>query len=237
VHALLFEWWGSKDEDMHRADRASQIAMELAPDLADAHVARGFALSLRNLYDEAQIHFELAARINPHLFDAYYYYARAAFARGEIEHSVELFRKAAEVRQEDFQSPTFQAQSLRMLGRRDEALACSQEAVARAERILALNPLDGRALAVASLALLEIGDPERANEWSRRAVDLYPDDLSALINSACLKLRTGQHEEALDLLERFFGRGMGKRDWVEHDPDYDCVREHPRFKAMLAKLK
>jgi len=237
VHALLFEWWGSKDEDLHRADRASQIALELAPDLADAHVARGFALSLRNLYDEAQIHFELAARINPHLFDAYYYYARAAFARGEIEQSVDLFRKAAEVRQEDFQSPTFQAQSLRMLDRKDEALACSREAVARAERILALNPLDGRALAVGSLALLEIGDPERANEWSRRAVDLYPDDLSALINRACLNLRTGRHEEALDLLERFFGRGMGKRDWVEHDPDYDCVREHPRFKAMFAKLK
>ena len=106
VHALLYEWWGSNDEDMHRADRASQIAMELAPDLADAHFARGFALSLHRRYDEAQIHFELAARINPNLFDAYYYYGRAAFARGEIEHSVELFRKAAEVRQEDYQSPT-----------------------------------------------------------------------------------------------------------------------------------
>jgi TolB-like protein len=237
VHALLFEWWGSKEEDLHRADRASHIAMELAPDLADAHVARGFALSLRNLYDEAQIHFELAARINPNLFDAYYYYGRAAFARGETEHSVELFRKAAEVRQEDFQSPAFQAQSLRMLRRMDEARACGREAVARAERILALNPLDGRALAVGSLALLEIGDAERADEWSRRAVDLYPDDLSALLNRACLKLRCSQHEEALDLLERFFGRGMGKRDWVEHDPDYDSVREHPRFKAMFAKLK
>jgi adenylate cyclase len=237
VHALLFEWWGSKDEDMHRADRASQIALELAPDLADAHVARGFALSLRGLYDEAQVHFELAAHINPHLFDAYYYYGRAAFAQGETEHSVELFRKAAEVRQEDFQSPTFQAQSLRMLGRLDEARACSREGVMRAERILALNPLDGRALAIGSLALLEIGDLERANEWSRRAVDLYPDDLSALLNNACLKLRCGQHEEALDILERFFARGMGKRDWVEHDPDYDCVREHPRFKAMFAKLK
>ncbi len=112
VHALLYEWWGSKDEDLHRADRASQIAMELAPDLADAHFARGFALSLHRRYDEAQVHFELAARINPNLFDAYYYYGRAAFARGEIEQSVELFRKAAEVRQEDFQSPTFQAQSL-----------------------------------------------------------------------------------------------------------------------------
>lgn len=237
VHALLYEWWGSKDEDLHRAERASQIALELAPDLADAHFARGFALSLHPRYDEAQVHFELAARINPQLFDAYYYYGRAAFARGEIEHSVELFRKAAEVRQEDFQSPTFQAQSLRMLGRMDEARAANRESVLRSERILALNPLEGRALAVGALALFEEGDVERANEWSDRAVSLYPDDLSALLNNACLKLRSGLHEEALDILERFFGHGQGKRDWVEHDPDYDCVREHPRFKAMFAKLK
>ena len=141
--------------------------MELAPDLADAHFARGFALSLHRRYDEAQVHFELAARINPHLFDAYYYYGRAEFARGEIEHSVELFRKAAEVRQEDFQSPTFQAQSLRMLGRMDEARAATRESVVRSERILALNPLDGRALAVGALALFAEGDVERANEWSR----------------------------------------------------------------------
>ncbi len=237
VHALLYEWWGSNDEDMHRADRASQIAMELAPDLADAHFARGFALSLHRRYDEAQIHFELAARINPNLFDAYYYYGRAAFARGEIEQSVELFRKAAEVRQEDYQSPTFQAQSLRMLGRMDEARAATRESVVRAERILALNPLDGRALAVGALALYDEGEVGRAFEWSQRSVDLYPDDLSALLNNACLKFRSGMHEEGLDILERFFGRGQGKRDWVEHDPDYDCVRDHPRFKAMFAKLK
>lgn len=237
VHALLYEWWGSNDEDMHRADRASQIAMELAPDLADAHFARGFALSLHRRYDEAQIHFELAARINPNLFDAYYYYGRAAFARGEIEHSVELFRKAAEVRQEDYQSPSFQAQSLQMLGRMDEARAATRESVVRAERILALNPLDGRALAIGALGLYDEGDVGRAFEWSQRSVDLYPDDLSALLNNACLKFRSGMHEEGLDILERFFGRGQGKRDWVEHDPDYDCVRDHPRFKAMFEKLK
>jgi TolB-like protein/tetratricopeptide (TPR) repeat protein len=237
VHALLYEWWGSKEEDLHRTDRASQIALELAPDLADAHFARGFALSLHRRYDEAQIHFELAARINPHLFDAYYYYARAVFARGEIERSVELFGKAAEVRQEDFQAPTLQAQSLRMLGRTEEARACNREALARAERIVALNPLEGRALAMGALMLFEEGQLDRAFEWSQRAVDLYPDDLSALLNNACLNLRSGRHEEALDMIERVFGRGWGKRDWVEHDPDYDCVREHPRFKAVFKNLK
>jgi hypothetical protein len=44
-------------------------------------------------------------------------------------------------------------------------------------------------------------------------------------------------DQALDWLEKSFGRGAGKREWIEKDPDYDPIREHPRFKAMLAKLR
>jgi adenylate cyclase len=237
IHAQLFEWWGAREEDLQRADRTSQIAMELAPDIADAHVARGFALSLHRRYDEAQHHFEAAARISPHLFDAYYYYGRTCFARGEVARSADLFGKAAEVRQEDFQSAVLQAQSLRMLGRHEAARAANLEGLARAERLLALNPLDGRALALGSIALYEDGQTQLAMEWSRRALDLYPDDMSALINAACLRARAGLKEEALEILERVFSRGWGKRDWVEHDPDYDSLRDEPRFKQLLAKLK
>ena len=81
------------------------------------------------------------------------------------------------------------------------------------------------------------GDSSARTNGHAARVELYPDDMSALLNSACLKLRMRQNEEALDLLERVFGRGWGKRDWVEHDPDYDSLRDHPRFKAMFAKLK
>jgi adenylate cyclase len=237
VHGLLYEWWGARDENLQRAEQASQIALDLAPDLADAHAARGFSLSLHRRYDEAQVHFELAAHINPNLFDAFYYYGRTCFARGEVERSVELFRKAAQVRQEDFQSPIFMAQSLRMLGRTEEAAVAAREGVLRAERTLALNPQDGRALAVGAAGLYHQGETERAMAWARRAIDLNPDDLSALLNAACLLIRAGRNHEGLDILERVFGRGWGKRDWVERDPDYDSVRDDPRFRALLAKLK
>jgi adenylate cyclase len=237
VHALLYEWWGARSEDLERADRASLIAMKLAPDLADAHVARGFALSLHRLYRDAQACFEAAARINPYLFDAYYYHGRTCFACGEIERSAELFGKAAEVRQEDFQSAILQSQSLRIAGHDEQARAANSEGIARAERILVLNPLDGRALSLGSLALFEDGQVERAMAWSRRSLELYPDDMSALVNAACLNARTGQTEQALELIERVFSRGWGKRDWIENDPDYDCLRDDPRFKALIAKLK
>jgi adenylate cyclase len=237
VHAQLFEWWGARDEDLHLADRASHEAMELAPELADAHVARGYALSLYRRYDEARTHFEAAARINPHLFDAYYYHGRMAFAQGDVARSADLFRKASEVRQEDFQTVCLLGQSLRVLGREQEAIAARREGIVRAERILALNPTDGRALALGSGALYALGETERAMEWSRRSLELYPNDMSALLNAACLRCKAGLKEEALEILEDAFGRGWGKRDWVEHDPDYDCLRDDPRFIRLFAKLK
>jgi adenylate cyclase len=53
VHATLYEWFGARDVDLVEAERTSQRALELAPDLAEAHVARGCALSLSRRYDEA----------------------------------------------------------------------------------------------------------------------------------------------------------------------------------------
>jgi adenylate cyclase len=237
IHAMLYEWWGARPEDLERADTASRTAMDLAPDLADAHVARGLSLSLHGHYDEAERHFESAIHINPNLFDAYYYYGRTCFARGNTQRAAELFGQAAQVRLEDFQSSVLQAQALRMLGRLGEANSANSEGVARAERILALNPDDCRTLSLGSHAVYDDGQRERALEWSRRSLQLYPDDMGALINAACLHAKAGLKEAAIDILERVFGSGRGKRDWVEHDPDYDSLRDDPRFQRLLARLK
>ncbi len=237
VHGTLYEWFGNKEDDLVRAERSSEKALELAPDLALAHVARGFVLSLSGRYGEAAKEFEEAIHLNPNVFEAYYYFARSCFAAGDIEQSAELFQKAADVRHEDFQSPMLLAQSLRMLGRENQAAEACREGIRRAESMLLLNPLDGRALSLGSLALFFDGQKARAMEWSQRALELYPDDLSAMINAACLYARTGQKTQALEMLERLFARGWGKRDWIDHDPDYDSLRGDPRFKKLVAHLK
>jgi TolB-like protein/Flp pilus assembly protein TadD len=237
VHATLYEWFGAADEDLVRAERASQRALELASGLAESHVARGFVLSLSGQYDAAAHEFEQAIRINPNLWDAYYYFARSSFAAGDIAGSADLFRKAADVRHEDFQAPMLLSQSLRIIGRHDKSKAAGREGILRAERTLALNPGDVRALSLGSLALFDDGQIARALEWSRRSLELYPDDMSALFNAACLHSRSAQKEEAIKVLERVFARGWGKRDWIEHDPDYDILRDDPRFKKLLERLK
>jgi non-specific serine/threonine protein kinase len=237
VHSSLFEWWGGTSDDFDTADRASRKALELAPHSDEAQTSRGAVLAARRKYEEAEKEFQKAIEINPNSFDAHYHYARTAFAWGRVERSAELFQKAAEVRQEDFQSMILLGQSLRVLGKSEEALKAGREGVRRAERQLELDPADARALSLGANALDDIGERERALQWSRRALELYPEDQSVLINGACLRARAGLKEEAIELLERSFARGWGKRDWIEHDPDYDSIRDDPRFKALIEKLR
>jgi adenylate cyclase len=237
VHALRHEWFSATDDNLREADRASRIAMELSPGLADVQLARGYTLSNLRRYEEARSHFEAATAINPNLFDAYYYYGRAAFAAGDIEKSIELWIRAADVRREDFESPMFVEQALRKLGRIEEAQPFNLEAVRRVERLVELNPMNARALSLGSGSLYTDGQHERALEWARRAERIEPDDMAVLINGALLRGRLGMKDEAIDMLERVFGAGRGKKEWIEQDPDYDPLRDDPRFKAMLEKLK
>jgi hypothetical protein len=38
-------------------------------------------------------------------------------------------------------------------------------------------------------------------------------------------------------LERTYGRGLGKPEWLDRDADYDFLRDHPRFPALLARVQ
>src|SRR5262249_46684372 len=155
---------------------------------------------------------------NPALVDAYYGFARASFARGEISRSADLFRKAAQVRPEDFQSPILLAQSLRMLGIEGEARRANREGIRRAQHMLALNPFDTRALSLGACALLDDGQTQRARDWSERSLRHPPHDATTLFLAACIRAKSNQADEALAVLERVSAQGCGKREWLEHDP-------------------
>src|SRR5574341_1099676 len=76
--AMMYQYWDSSEANVQAADRASATAVSLAPDLAEARVARGVALSLAKRYEEAEREFEAAIALQPDSFEAHYFRARAA---------------------------------------------------------------------------------------------------------------------------------------------------------------
>jgi adenylate cyclase len=229
----LFEWEGRKESDLAKAEKNSLKALQLAPNLAESHISRGFVLTLGKRYDEAEQEFTEAIRLNSNSFDAYYLYGRACFAQGLMEKSADMFLKASEVRREDYQSVLLRAQALRALGKKDESKEIVREGIIKARKQLILNPTDRRVLSFASSSLLEIGEREEAYEWMNRALQLYPEDAGVLINAASFFALDGEKEKALSILETAFSKGYGNTKWISHDPDFDSVRDEPRFKALV----
>jgi adenylate cyclase len=235
AHVHLFSWKGC-EPDLQKARDASMRALALDPELAEAHVAVGQGLSMDQRYAEAAAEFERAIELDPALFDAYYYYARSCFKAGDLENALQLFRRAQSVRPEDYQSCALISLVLRQLGHRDEARGADQIALASVTRHLDLNPDDARAYSLGAGVLGRLGHVERAKQWSEQALSLASDDDAVIYNAACALAVLGEIDRALDALELAIDAGLTGGDWVPRDPDWERLRDHPRFQALAKRL-
>jgi serine/threonine protein kinase/Flp pilus assembly protein TadD len=232
----LYKYWDASNANLEQAESASRKALELAPDLAEAHAARGFALTLGGNHEEANREFETAIQLDPKLYEGYLYYANGRFAEGKLAEAARLFERAAAVRTEDYQAHALAGLCYTGLGHAPDARAAFERAVRAAERHLELNPDDPRALYLGAIALCRLGQVERGLEWGDRALALDPEDAGVLYNVACLNAVGGRSERALDLLEHGVESGFGHKEWIEHDPDLVSLHAAPRYQALLRRL-
>ena len=228
---------GAPGGSSSRGSRPRRQALEIDPQLAEAHAALGTALSLSSRHDEAEAAFQEAIRLNPYLFEAHYFYARDSFAQGKLDRAIQQYEDASRVRPEDYQAPLLVAQIHADVGHADAARACRLLGVALAEAHLRLNPDDARALYMGANGLVALGETDRGLEWARRAAAMDADDAMTLYNVGCVFSLAGQASGALDCLERAVSAGLTQRGWFEHDSNLDFVRETPRFQAVMAGLE
>ena len=234
AHVYLFGS-GGRDPDLRKAHNASTRALELDPELADTHVAAGQSFSMEQRYVEAAAEFERAIELDPTLFDAYYYYARSCFKAGDLNKALKLFQKAHSARPEDYQSAALIASVLRQLDRSDEAQRAARLAIESINRHLELNPEEARAFNLGAIILARSGEVERAKQWNERAMSLAPDDDAILYNASCVFALLGKEDQALTGLQRAIEAGLAGGDWVSHDPDWERLRNHPRFQTLVQR--
>ena len=234
--AVIYVWIDRDPENLREAERASARAVALAPQLAETHTSTAWVLSLMRRFDEATAQFEQALARDPSLYEALYLFGRSRFAEGKIAEAAELMERAHAARPDEFQAKSLRTMMLRTLGRAEEVGANARETVRLAERHLELNPDDVRAMYLRAQELVDLGRAEEAREAAARVLAMEPDDSSVLYNVACVYARLGQVEPALDALESAAAAGALQRDWLEHDPDMDPLRAHPRFAAIMGRM-
>src|SRR2546427_6806008 len=169
-------YWDGSKANVERAEPASRKALELAPDLAEAHASRGFALTLRQQYLEARREFETAIRLNPKLYEAHYLYARACMQEGKLEDAVQHYEDACRVRPEDYQAQLLMQAPLKGLGRKADAAVAQRRGVELGEDDLQLNPDDARAPFLGRGALGQIGERGRGPWGAERSFDIAPEE-------------------------------------------------------------
>ena len=234
--SFVYTYWDASVSHLERADTASRKALELAPDSAEAHTARGLALAFAKRFDEAELAFQSAIRLNPKLFDAHYFYGRAQLQQGKHAAAARSFEEATRLSPDDYQALSFLTQAYEAQGRKAEADEAHRRTLQLIEHHVELNPDDSRALNLGAMHLAYLGQRERGLEWAKRAMAADPEDSGMLYNLACFYAIQGEPDDALHCLEKAVQLGFGLRGWIENDPDFRSVRDDPRFQAILQKL-
>jgi TolB-like protein/Tfp pilus assembly protein PilF len=221
---------------MERSIAAADRALELDPQISEAHTAKGFAFVLLKRHDDAEKEFIEALRLNPDGYDENYFFGRLRFEQKRWTDVIPLWEKAIETDPTDFQCACLVITCYREIGASAEKKREVQErAVERVTKYVARHPATARAYYLGSGALFELGRREEALKWVDRALQLEPNDGGVHYNLACTLAVGGERERAIDHVERAVDLGFVGISWLSVDPDLESVRDDPRFKAAVAK--
>ena len=200
------------------------------------HLERLRVLSLNGRYDEALAEIETALALDPESFEVNEAAGEWNYRNRRFPEAVRHFEKASDLMESSFLPAGILTSCYKALGDEEGARRSARRALARTESVIAAEPDNGSAMSHFISALATLGEADRAKAAAKRATLLDPDNVNLQYNIACtLILDLNEIEAALDVLAPAFEKvTMEAVHWAKADPDFDAVREHPRFKAMVA---
>ena len=215
---------------------ASERALSLDPNIAEALVVKARHAHEAGRFDEANEALQRAVELDPESWEVNREAARICYLQRQFEEASRYFERAASIGESDFHSCSMLTSIYEALGDKDGVTRTARMAVSRAERAVAQNSTNSFAIVHGATGLATLGEKDRFKEWADRALLIDPDNPVTGFNLACASaLRLKDAEAALEYLEPAFKRvSVSMLNAAMTDPDLDSLRELPRFKAMVA---
>jgi adenylate cyclase len=215
---------------------AAERALELDPDLVEAHAVKGYILRMRGNMEGAITEASIAMKLDPESYEANRAAARISYVQHRFEDAVRLYEKAVSLMDSDVNSAMLLVSSYRALGDVVGMRRAAEVALKRADAVLARDQSNSYVLAYSANALGALGEGERAKARMSRAMLIDPDNWNMRYNFACtLSMYLQDTDAALEILESLLDTATGSLlDYIKDDPDLDSLHDNPRYVAMVA---
>lgn len=209
------------------------MAQRLKPDYAEAYAVEGLVAAIAGDFDRSSRSFKTAIALHPDSPETLYLFSRVCMAIVDLEPAAVMLERCTSVRPVEFDAPVLAGKVRRMLGDELAARSNFQRAVSRVEARLSAFPDDFRALTDKARCLWSLGRLDEARAVTER-VAAHPEPMSYQL--ACVLASAGLAERALDVLEAAADSGWRYRGWLDRDPDFDGLRNAPRFHRICASM-
>ena len=235
----VFEYLCSDPSGNAKAEarRISNIALSVAPGIADSRIASGITYSIDQDYKRADLEFETAIGLRPDSFGAWFTWARSKSYQGDALKAVELYQRASQIRPQDYHSVLVQVRLLSELGDSEGAKEKAREGLGRAKVFLELRPDEYRAKNMGAFALHILGEVDEAKTWMEASMQNSPRNSVLSYNAASFYAMTGDTDKSLDYLTQAAETGCLNLDWLAKDAGLKLLRDEPRFKELVHRFR
>ena len=179
-----------------------------------------------------------ALRLDPDCFEAHKVSGDGCIMRREFAKAIGSYERALELDPDSVRAAGMVVQAYRAVDDSVNVAAAARRAIGLCEKMLVREPDHGNALGHLVASLAEIGEAERAREWSRRAMLLDPDNSRLQYNLACAMAQLGDFTVAIKLIDTIADKmNSSWVQWMEEDNDLDPIRDEPRFIAIMKRTR
>jgi TolB-like protein/Flp pilus assembly protein TadD len=254
----------SPAEAYSKAKAAVKKALEIDPELAEAHASLGW---IKMFYDwdwkGAESEFLQAIRLYPDYAPAHIWYGMLLTIKGRFDESLREIKKAQELEPLESLYNTMVGWSYYMARRFDDSIEILKKVIDTdpnftmaywylAGSYLGINKLDdaiiaaqklvrlsgGALFALASLgvAYSSAGMKQEMLNVLKQMQEVSKHHYQSPHNMALAQLGTGDHDKLLDYLEQAYSERESMMVFLAVTPIFDSVRNQPRFQKILRKM-
>ena len=226
---------GTSDDGMAAANRA----LELNPNLAEAHAIKAQLLLGDGDAEAAATEVAVALEADPESYEVNRSAGRLKYQQHEYDEAARYYEKAAALMETDLNSTSILISIYTALGDRAGARRAGELTLERTEAVLEHDPNNSMVAGYSAYALAAMGEGDRAKARMERALLIDPDNFNMRYNFGCaLCVYLRDKEAALEMMGPIFDTITETfLPYAKADPDFELLRDDPRYIAMVEKAE